>query len=226
MLTVAGEVLDGFHLETIPQLSSSNSFDINALSATAGIRAVWLLYIAGEWEHLEDLGVNREEVEPVLKRLRYGARLTEWQAGQLQKKVPSLKEASTELRIAYALKTGTKKRRTKMEDETTQQTNRLYIYHAEVGTSAHADDIVKRHKPEIEAAGGTIEAGHGRGNSIVMVKLPASLNVDPANILAGSGLKFSKVRAQVVPVPQDQGPDPRPLRSRTSGSETRSERGR
>ncbi len=80
----------------------------------------------------------------------------------------------------------------------------MFIYHAEISSAREADEIVKRHTPEIQAAGGSMEAAHnlGKGGSIVMVKLPAGLNVDPVNILPGSGLRFSKVRAQVIPVPE------------------------
>lgn len=234
-IVINGELLDGYHIEQLPQFNTDNQVDMNALSSIAGMRAVWLLYFLGLWDHLEDLGVDRSEVEPVLKRCctRYGRRLTARQAQQLQKKVPVLVDASKELRLAYALKSldrdqrqldhsrvgdhsgplGKKKpeRKTRM----TQQPD-MYIYHAEVPSAAEANEIVTRHTPQIEAAGGTIEAGHaiGRGGSIIMVKLPASLEVDPQNVLPGSGLKFSAMRAQVVAIPKDMGPDPRPAKER------------
>lgn len=212
MLIVEGELLDGYHIEQLPEFNTDDTVDMNALSAIAGMRAVWLLYIAGKWDHLEDLGVDREEVEPALKQFKhYGRRLTIRQAQQLAKKVPQLKDASTELRLAYALKQLDRKpKMTQRDDKTTQQDDML-IYHAEVDTAEKAKEIVKTHSAQIEAARGSIEAGYGRGQNgaIVMVKLPAAQNVDPANLLSGSGLRFSKVRAQVVAVPQNLGEDPR-----------------
>lgn len=199
-IVVEGEFLDGYHLETIPQFSD-NQFDKDALSSIAGMRAVWLLYRMGKWEHLEDLGVIRSEVEPVLNQCctRYGDRLTTRQAQQLQKNVPQFKEASTELRLAYALQQ--RERSKPMTD---------IIYHAEVKSAEEANTAVKEHAEQIKAAGGTIVAGYGRGGSgaIVMVKLPAELDVDPANLLSGSGLRFSRVKAQVIQVPTDMGEDP------------------
>jgi hypothetical protein len=200
VVTIEGEFLDGFYIEAIPQYNTDDVVDMNALSSIAGMRAVWLLYFLDKWEHLEDLGVDRSEIEPVLKEFRYGRRLTARQAQQLQKKVPALVEASKELRLAYALKQLDRKKRRKRMDMT--------IYHAEISSAKLADEIAKRHRPEIEAARGSIEVAHGMGkgnSSIVMVKLPALPVVDPANILPGSGLRFSTVRAQVVPVPKPQG---------------------
>jgi len=208
MITVNGELLDGYHIEQLPQFNTDDHVDMNALSAIAGMRAVRLLYFTGKWDHLEDLGVDRAEVEPVLKQFRYGRRLTIRQAQQLQKKVPALKDASTELRLAYALKQlDRSERKTKMQEP-------MFIYHAEVDSGAKAEEIVKMHTTQIEAAGGSIQAGFGRGQNgaIVMVMLPASLKVEPANILPTSGLKFSAVRAQVVEVPKDMGEDPRQRR--------------
>jgi hypothetical protein len=193
MVQIEGEYLDGFHIERIPQFSE-NQFDMNALSSIAGMRAVWLLYKLGRWDYLEDLGVDREQVEPALKQFRhYEERLTVRQAQQLKKKVPALVEASKELRTAYALKHLDRRKRMEM-----------FIYHAETATSQQAKEAVKIHEPEIKAAGGSIEVGYGRSGTggIVMVKLPASLDVQPENLLAGSGLKFSKVRAQVIQVPK------------------------
>lgn len=212
MLIVEGELLDGYHVEDIPQFYTDNQFDINALSAIAGMRAVWLLCLAGKWDHLEDLGVDRAEVEPLIKQFKhYDRRLTIRQAQQLQKKVPQLKEASTELRLAYALKQLDRPQAQKGKKQMDQQPNDMFIYHAEVSTADEANAAVTAHKAEMESAGGSIEAGFGRvgSSSIVMVKLPARLNVDPQNLLTGSGLRFSKVRAQVVPVPQNMGEDPR-----------------
>lgn len=180
---------------------------MNALSALAGMRAIWLLYLRGRWDLLEDLGIDRNRLEPALKQFNYGDPLTIRQAQQLYKKVPELVEASRELRLAYALKQLDRprgpRRRKQMSD--------MVIYHAEVSSAVEAADAVKFHTQEIQAAGGTIEAGFGRGQSgaIVMVKLPASLQVDPANLLPGSGLRFGRVRAMVVPFPQNMGEDPR-----------------
>lgn len=194
-MIVEGEALDGFHLEIIPQLNTDNKFDRRALSSTAGMRAVWLLYLAGKWDYLEDLGVDRELVEPKLKQFQhYGRRLTTRQAQQLRKKVPEFVEASRELRLAYALKRLDEKEKS------------MVIYHAEVASAELAEETVKTHKAEIEAAGGTMEIGFGRSGSgaIVMVKLPSDLHVQPENLLSGSGLRFSKVRAQVVQVPRKE----------------------
>jgi hypothetical protein len=81
------------------------------------------------------------------------------------------------------------------------------IYHAETKTVKEAEEAVARHSQEIVAAGGTMGVGYGRqksGGGIVMITLPASLEVDPANLLPGSGLRFSKVRAQVIRKPKEQ----------------------
>lgn len=199
-ITFEGELLEGYHLETVPQFDTGKQFDRRALSAIAGMRAVWLLYRMGRWEHLEDLGVERDQVEPVLKTLHYGARLTPSQVQQLYRRVPQLVEASRELRLAYALKILDKKERKKKKkvDQT--------IYHAEVSSAQEADEKVAAHKAEIIAAGGTIEAGYARGRTggIVMVKLPASRKVDPANLLPTSGLRFSRVIAQVIQRPREE----------------------
>lgn len=104
MVTVHGEVLDGFSIEAIPQFNTDDAFDWDALSERAGMRAVWLLYQLGKWEYLEDLGVNRAKVEPRLLAFSYGRTLTVRQIQQLKKKVPELVAASKELRLAYALK--------------------------------------------------------------------------------------------------------------------------
>ena len=169
IVTVEGEQLDGFHIEHVPQINRDDQFDKAALSSIAGMRAVWLLYWLGRWEHLEDLGVNRTLVEPVLVQCcsGFGEKLTHRQARQLQS-VPAMVEASRELRLAYALKN--------LDNQgkgysTMEQT----IYHAEVPTVEEAKVVVQAHGPEIEAAGGTIEYGSSKGaGSIVMVKLPAS----------------------------------------------------
>lgn len=208
VVEIEGEYLDGFHVEHLPQFSD-NQLDRAALSGLAGMRAVWLLYWLGQWDHLEDLGVDREHLEPILDefRVRYGQRPTVRQVQQL-KKIPELVEASKELRTAYALKY-LDKRPLRIERK---QPMEMSIYHAEVKTQQEADDAVKYHEAEVKAAGGTMEVGYGRSGSgcIVMVKLPTELGVDPANLLPTAGLKFSKVRAQVqVPVPEQPEKDPR-----------------
>lgn len=104
MIRVQGELLDGFTIEAVPQFNRDDAFDMDALSDRAGMRAVWLLYQSGRWDYLEDLGLSREKLEPVLLRFQYGRVLTVRQIQQLKKKVPELLEASRELRLAYALK--------------------------------------------------------------------------------------------------------------------------
>lgn len=100
-----GELVDGYHVESVPQFNRDDTFDMNALSDRAGMRAIWLLYHRGQWEHLEDIGVDRSRVEPKLKRFKhYGELLTPRQVAQVEKYVPEFVEASKELRLAYALK--------------------------------------------------------------------------------------------------------------------------
>lgn len=73
-----------------------------------GVQAVWLLYKWGRWGYLEDLGVERREVEDGLRQFEVdnvvSDHLTRAQAKRLAKKLPVLQGASVELRLAYALK--------------------------------------------------------------------------------------------------------------------------
>ena len=84
-------------------------FDKRATEAIAGVRAVWLLYKRGRWSYLEDFGVERDKVEPVLRTFEAthvinNDRLTTAQAKRLVKLVPEVADAGKELRLAYVLR--------------------------------------------------------------------------------------------------------------------------
>jgi len=103
MILLHGEMVEGYHVEAVPQFNTDDAFTYDALSERAGIRAIWLLYYDKQWEHLEDIGCERSTLEPALLRFSYGRRLTIRQVQQLRK-VPAVVAASRELRLAYALK--------------------------------------------------------------------------------------------------------------------------
>jgi hypothetical protein len=103
MINVGGELLDGFHFEQLPELNKDDTYSEDALSFLAGMRAVWLLYYKGQWSHLAEIGVRREQVENRLSVLPYGGRLTQAQALSLAKRVPEMELASVRLRMRYAL---------------------------------------------------------------------------------------------------------------------------
>ncbi len=82
-------------------------FDPDVLSPEAGVRAVWIMYRRGQWNRLEDFGLERATVEPLLDKFDYdyipGERLTASQARRVAELIPDVGEAGVELRLAYAL---------------------------------------------------------------------------------------------------------------------------
>lgn len=103
MISVGGELLDGFHFEQVPEFNRDDTYSEDALSWLAGMRAVWLLYYKRQWEHLTEIGVKRVQVENRLSVLTYGERLTQAQAKSLANRVPEMELASVRLRMRYAL---------------------------------------------------------------------------------------------------------------------------
>lgn len=101
---VEGELLDGFHVEHVPEFNRDDAYDENALNWLAGMRAIWLLYHRKQWDFLAEVGVRRGEVEGRLSSLFYGERLTSSQAYSLARRVPEIELASVKLRMKYALK--------------------------------------------------------------------------------------------------------------------------
>lgn len=208
IIAVNGELVDGFHFEEVPQFNRDDSFDENALGNIAGMRAIWLLYQNGKWGYLEDLGVNREEVEPRLSRFKhYGPRLTVRQAQQLRKHVPEFQEASQELRLAYALKQYDKvqKRKKRMDAKVTPE-NLGQVFLSEVpGDNGLAKEIVTTHEDQIHAAKGQIDwaAGDEDRPPIIRIIMPHQPIIDPARLLPGLGLSFNRVFGVVVQVPKE-----------------------
>jgi hypothetical protein len=82
-------------------------FDPNVLSPETGVRAVWMMYRRGQWDRLEDFGIERAKIEPLLDKFDYeyipGERLTNSQARRVAELVPEIAGAGVELRLAYAL---------------------------------------------------------------------------------------------------------------------------
>ena len=81
-------------------------FDGAALDWEAGIRACWLLFRWKKWEHLEDYGLERSVVEPLLEQFENEEvpnRLTKAQCRKLVKRLPELEDVGREFRLQYAL---------------------------------------------------------------------------------------------------------------------------
>jgi hypothetical protein len=89
-------------------MKNVDTLDREILKYETGIRALWLLYRRGQWGRLEDFGLDRKVAEPVFRKFEnetlLGERLTRTQIRRLVAMVPGLKEAGTELRLAYALR--------------------------------------------------------------------------------------------------------------------------
>jgi hypothetical protein len=92
---------------------ADEKFDEKMLSDHVAVGAIWLLYKWGRWGALEDIGLEREKVEPLFKQFeatnvtntKPGKQpLTKKQAQALEKLVPGLTEARIELQLAYMLK--------------------------------------------------------------------------------------------------------------------------
>lgn len=98
------ELLDGFHVETLPQFNTDDRPSEDAMSWVAGMRAVWMLYQRQEWDKLSTLGIVRTAVEERLAKLSYNERLTTKQAVWLARRVPEMESAALRLRFKYALK--------------------------------------------------------------------------------------------------------------------------
>lgn len=103
VLSIEGEMLDGFHVETVPEFNTDDEYSRYALGWLAGMRAIWRLYCNRRWQQLEYLGIDRKSVEPLLATFDYGPRLTRRQAETLALRVPSTETASMMLRMRYAL---------------------------------------------------------------------------------------------------------------------------
>jgi hypothetical protein len=213
IIAVNGELIDGFHFEEVPQFNRDDPYDEEALGPVAGMRAIWLLYKAGRWDYLEDLGVSRARVEPKLQRFkRYRTKLTLLQVRELYRMVPELVAASRELRLAYALKQYDKVDKIKRRKEqmpinvNSENPGQVFLSPVPGGSNEKAQEIVATHKDQIEAAGGYIDWGAGNDEQPAMIRLimPANLTLNPANLLPGLGLSFYPVYGVRVPVPQKQ----------------------
>lgn len=188
-VVINGELLEGYHYETVP-VANSSAYDDSALDRISGMRAVWLLYRSGKYDLLKELGITTRQLNN--KKLqqyvtRYPARIDEEQADVLSRNFPWLREAANELRLAYALQWYDKspiirsrlKRRFKMNEQ---------VYISEVnGNDATAALLVLRHRDEIAAAGGSIatQLTYGEYPPQIMIRLPHDSKVQPEDLLRG-----------------------------------------